>query len=549
MKTARLTNAGKALLVPRFSVSNVFVCIVLFGMSIQSIGLHAQTYTDLHDFNCPVDGGRPNYSGIVAQGRDGNLYGTLPVGCGGSLGTVFKITPSGTFTVIYKFTISDGSRPFSGLTLGTDGNFYGTTQQGGTAGYGTLFKITPSGTLTVLHTFGGYDGAQANQPPVLGKVGLYGVTPAEAAYSILPSGAFKWLSKANFTGPSSAPLVLAGNGNLYGTQWTGGSSGYGTVFKLSPDGTLTTIYTFDQTHGASPSGLVVGSDGNLYGTARAGGTATNPAGVVFKLTPNGAITVLHNFDSQSSDGASPLSGLVASSDGNFYGGTQASKGAPHGTLFKITKGGIFSVVHTFHGSEGEYVFSAPMQHTNGIIYGTTNSGGATNNGVFWSLNAGIAPFVSIVGLPTGKPGTTVEILGQGFSSATSVMFGSGAASFNVVSDTYLTAIVPDSGTVGPVTVSTSSGALKSAQTFKVLPVLSTFSPSRGPVGTQVTITGAGLADTSAVTFNGVKAAFTVNLDGTQITATVPSGATSGKLVIKTPGSLITFPDYMPFIVT
>ena len=292
----------------------------------------------------------------------------------------------------------------------------------------------------------------------LGKVGLYGVTSFQTAYSISPSGMFKWLPKANFTGSSYAPLVLAANGNLYGTEEHGGSTGYGTVFELAPNGTLTTIYTFDQTHGAAPSGtLVVGSDGNLYGTAAAGGTAANPAGVVFKLTLKGSITVLHNFDSQSSEGATPETGLVVGSDGNFYGGTQTSAAAPYGTLFKISKAGSFSVVHTFDNSDGNFPYSAPMQHTNGSIYGTTNSGGAHGNGVFWRLDPGIKPFVSIVGFPAGKPGTTVQILGQGFNSATSVKFGSGSASFNVVSDTYLTATVPDSGTVGPVTVTTSSG--------------------------------------------------------------------------------------------
>src|SRR5450755_1121316 len=143
------------------------VCLLLVVFA--PIALHAQTYTDLHDLNCNSDGCNANYPAIPAQGRDGNLYGTL-VGGVASHGTVYKITPSGTLSVLYNFSGPDGAIPYSGLTLGTDGNFYGTTVLGGANNCGTLFSITPAGALTMLHSFAcpGAGGSPV-AAPVLGK--------------------------------------------------------------------------------------------------------------------------------------------------------------------------------------------------------------------------------------------------------------------------------------------------------------------------------------------------------------------------------------------
>src|SRR5712692_1701094 len=183
--------------------------------------LFGQTYTDLHDFDCQVDGCAPEFAGILAQGRDGNLYGTLPTALRKGNGTVFKITPSGTITPIYNF---DGWIPDSGLTLGTDGNFYGTTYGGGANGLGTIFKITSEGHLTPLHDFTSSDGYTPEAPPVQGKGStFYGVTPTGTAYSITSSGTFKLLS-TSIPGRSYAPLLFASDGNFYGTTVEGGAS-------------------------------------------------------------------------------------------------------------------------------------------------------------------------------------------------------------------------------------------------------------------------------------------------------------------------------------
>jgi uncharacterized repeat protein (TIGR03803 family) len=522
------------------------VLLLGLAMSITPTTLHAQTYTDLHNFSCISDGCDGAWPGIPAQARDGNLYGTLPAGGSSSNGTIYKITPSGSFNAIHNFSGSDGYGPYSGLTLGTDGDLYGVTYNDGANGYGTIFKITTAGALTTLHNFTAAEEGGAYGAPVQGKNGtFYGVTYYGKAYSITSAGTFKLLPNPT-PGSSQAPLILASDGNLYGTTITGGI-GYGTVFRMSSTGAIKVIYSFDYTHGYYPYGPVVqGSDGFLYGTASGGGSTAHAAGVVFKLSTGGAVTVLHEFDSTSTtDGYQPIASLVSATDGNFYGATSAGVSggsAPYGTLFKITKTGMYTMLHAFDSTHGQAPETTPIQHTNGIVYGETYQGGSGSGsgGVFYSLNASISPFISLVGFPAGTAGQTVQILGNGLTGTTSVKFGSGSASFTVVSNTYMTAVVPTSGTSGTVTVATPGGTLKSKQLFKVTPVISSFTPSSGPVGTQVTITGTGLTGATKVTFGGVSAIFTVN-SGTQVTATVPSGGVTGKIKITTAGGSATSP--------
>jgi uncharacterized repeat protein (TIGR03803 family) len=514
--------------------------IFLLVISVSSSTVQAQTFTDLYDFNCNTDGCNGRYPGRIAQGRDGNLYSTMPGGGNPNLGTIFNIAPGGVFNKIYNFAGSDGYGPFSGLTLGTDGNFYGATYNDGGNGYGTLFKITPGGTLTTLHNFTAAEEGGAYGTPVASKTGTYyGVTYYGKAYSITPSGTFKLLPNP-IDSSSFAPLILGSDGNFYGTTITGGTNGRGSVFRMSTSGAITTIYSFDYTHGSEPYGPVVqGSDGYLYGTTAAGGSMAHSTGVVFKLSTKGVITVLHEFDNTSmTDGYQPLSGLVAATDGNFYGATSSGAyggATQYGVLFKITKTGTYTVLHNFDSTHGAQPISELFQSTNGVIYGETQSG-ASGGGVFYSWNAGIAAFVSLVGFPAGSAGTVVQILGQGFNSASSVKFGTGSASFTIGSDTYMTATVPANGTTGAVTVTTSGGVLKSAQNYKVIPLITSFSPTSGPVGSPVTINGSGFVGASKVTFGGVKATtYSVNSAGTQITATVPTGAVTGKIGVTTTG--------------
>lgn len=507
--------------------------------------LHAQVYTDLHDFDCTLEGCSPTYPEVLAQGRDGNLYGTTDSGGTSGMGTVFKMTPSGAVTTIHNFSGLDGQNPDGGLVLGTDGNFYGTTRFGGTSNLGTVFKITPAGVLTTLHSFSGSDGSEPRPGLVQGKNGtFYGTTcgfnAPWTAYSITSAGNFKTINSTGdvrIAACSLAPLALANDGNLYGTTTAGGPTEQGTVFRMTPAGAMKAIYNGDFANGSNLVGAVTqGNDGFLYGTTSANGSGG--FGVVFKLSLSGKYTKLHEFGLDLiHDGMYPDAGMVAASDGKFYGATSAGESGgsvPNGNLFSVTSSGTYTLLYAFDGTHGYLAQATPMQHTNGKFYGVAEGGGAHSGGVIYRLDNSAPPFVS-PSTRWGSAGQIVEILGQGFTGTSGVKFGTGSATFTVVSDTDLTATVPSNGTTGFVTVTTPSGTLTSIRNFFVVPVVSSLAPASGAVGTQVTITGSGFLGATQVTFGGVKAtSYTVN-SGTGITATVPTGAVTGKIAVKTAG--------------
>jgi uncharacterized repeat protein (TIGR03803 family) len=563
--------------------------LVFLIIGAANIAVHAQnyTYSVLLTFGEPGPFyGFPAATEILAQGRDGNLYSTTPSGgANNSSGTVYKITPAGQLTVLYSLCSQtgcvDGAGGDGGLTLGTDGNFYGTTAGGGSLSCGFIFKITPAGSYTVLYNFtGGNDGCGPTAPPIRGNDGSfygtastspYGTNNDGALYKITPSGKFTILHDFNGTDGKdpAAPLVLGSDGNFYGTTYLGGSGSGGTVFKMTPSGKLTTLYNFcsqtNCTDGNYPAGgLVQGGDGNFYGTTQYGGSYCIPGpgcGTIFKITPTGRLTTLHAMNSLTDgnfngwlNGNSDhpdSSGLVLASDGNFYGA--ASGGGPPGcecgTLFKITPGGSFSVIHVFGSFQGDGEGPGPMmQNTNGILYGTTDAvtggGSACPSGgfscaVFYNLNASLPAFVKPM-THFGKVGSTIEFLGQGFDTSTTVSFNGTPATPTVVSGTYLTAKVPNGATSGFVTVNTSVGTLTSDKQFRVTPQIESFNPPSGPVGTVVTIAGVSLTQATKVTFGGKSPAFTVNSD-IQVTATVPTGAVTGRIVITTPGGTASSP--------
>jgi len=558
-----------------FRIGTAFVLAMLvLAVAGAVVPAQALTPTTVHDFNGTPGPVNPNIEAI-AQGRDGNLYLTSFGGTGGAInctvtycGEAFNITPSGTVTNLFDFSNNScpadfcGYYAYGGLTLGADGNFYGATYNGGTTGdNGTVFQLTPAGVATALHNFtGATDGSHPYGAPIQGTNGIfYGTTtsatvPNSTAYSVTSSGVFTTLH--TFTGTDGqgvyAPLVQGTDGNFYGDTSSGGTSGNGVIFKMTKSGTVTVLHNFTGTDGSNGSfPLIQASDGNFYGSTYAGGTAG--AGVIFKITSKGTYTVLHNVNG-TTDGNGPWGSLVQATDGKLYGIT--SNGCMNfdgGTIFSVTTSGTFTTLYSFTGStDGANPLSPLRQHTNGLLYGTTNSGGDLNDcaanecgvivlgcGEVYSLNIGAAPFASLVST-SGKEGAKIGILGQGFTTASVVKFGGTQATTVTLSGTtFITATVPAGALTAAVTVTTGATTLTSPQTFKVTPTFTSFSPTSGSVGTPVVLTGTGLTQTTKVTFGGVKATtVTVNSD-TQVTANVPTGAVTGKIGITTLGGSVT----------
>lgn len=412
------------------------------------------TLTTIYSFciqpNC-ADGAWP-YFGSLVEGADGNFYGTT-AGAGANWGTVFKVTREGVLTTLHTFCVqdcTDGAAPFAGLVQGTDGNFYGTTWKGGAGGAGTVFKITPGGTLTTLHAFCLRNGC--------------------------PDGSFPY-----------AGLIQGADGNFYGTT-TGGLL-TGTVFRITKEGTLTTVYTFcskpNCADGANPyAGLVEATDGNFYGTTWDGGASGY--GTVFKISREGALTTLYSFCAQGNctDGANPRAGLLQATDGNLYGTTYAGGAmgnCPYGpeggcgTVFRLTRNGVLTTLHTFclqsDCPDGSAPYAGLFQQTSGGFYGTTTSGGPNNSnsayGTVFSLSVRLGPFVSLARNPA-EIGQTFGVLGQGFVGTTSVSLNGTLADFTIKSATFIEATVPEGATTGYVTVTTPTGVLKSNVPFRVI---------------------------------------------------------------------------------
>jgi uncharacterized repeat protein (TIGR03803 family) len=388
-----------------------------------------------------TDGSSP-LAGLM-QVAGGAFYGTTQVGGANGVGTVFRITPGAPLTTIYNFcpltNCPDGAQPFAGLIQGADGSFYGTTNEGGANGNaGTVFKITPGGALTTIHSF--------------------------CASAGCTDGSFP-----------RAVLVQGSDAKFYGTTGTDGANGRGTVFKVSPlTGALTTLYAFCAfagcADGSGPvAGVVEGKDGNYYGTTGFGGiTNTNcpsGCGTVFKITPEGTLTTLHSFDS--SDGAIPLA-LVRATDDNLYGTTELGGSSNKGTIFQITPSGTLTTLHSFSSTDGDQPESGLMQDTDGTFYGTTELGGTEFNvGTVYHLSTGLGPFVKTLPM-FAAAGATVRILGTNLTNATSVTFNGTPATFSVVSATEVSATVPAGATDGQVQVTTPSGTLTSNVAFVVL---------------------------------------------------------------------------------
>jgi uncharacterized repeat protein (TIGR03803 family) len=310
--------------------------------------------TVMHDFTLGADGILPLTPLLLAN--DGNFYGTAAFGPGIQIdGTAFRMSPAGTVTVLHTFAgTTDGSVPVTALIQAADGNLYGTTNysdNGDTVG--TIYKMTLDGTETVLHTLSLFQ------------------TEGDS-----PQGA----------------LIQAADGNFYGTARYGGTGNIGTIFRIDYAGTLTVMHSFAGSDGIFPtSGLIQATDGNFYGTTNTGGTGKPfGSGTVYRMTADGTVTTLHAFTG-GDDGGFPIGPLIQGSDGNLYGTTSLGGAFNGGAIFRVTLDGVLTVLHSFGETPADGVnpTAGLLQGRDGNLYGTTTAGGSFNRGIAFRLN--IAP--------------------------------------------------------------------------------------------------------------------------------------------------------------
>jgi uncharacterized repeat protein (TIGR03803 family) len=407
--------------IPWRQVLGLLAAIAVMSMVVPSRAqLHhvppaAPSFTVLHSFAGGADGAQP-VAGLIRDAA-GNLYGTTYVGggsdaCGYGCGTVFKLSPTGTETVLHSFINGmDGSSP-NGLLRDAAGNLYGTANSGGADGAGVVFKLSSIGTDAVLYTVtGGADGFEPNGPLIQDAVGnLYGTTNAGGSTTgtcrcgvvfelIRRNSGYDFKVLQNFTGGADgaipAGLVRDAAGNLYGTTSYGGGGskvctdapgGCGTVFKLSPTGTKTILHRFTGgADGAHPAGnLIQDAAGNLYGTTEYG------EGVVFKLSPTGCTyTILYSFTG-GADGAGPSSGVIRDAADNLYGTTLGGGAYGAGVVFKLSPTGTETVLHSFTGGpDGANPFAGLVPDTAGNLYGTTLYGGAASSTCAFGNGCGV----------------------------------------------------------------------------------------------------------------------------------------------------------------
>jgi uncharacterized repeat protein (TIGR03803 family) len=457
-------------------------------------------FTTLYNF-CSLAGCADGLSpSALILGTDGEFYGTTEAGGGYTGGTVFKVTRSGTLTTLYSFcsqggVCTDGEVPV-GLVQASNGEFYGATAYGGSFSGGTIFKVTPDGTLTTLYSFCAQPGCIDGSKPYAG-------------------------------------LIQAADGDLYGTTITGGAFNSGTIFRITPSGTLKTLYSFCSQNGcADGSGpwgvLVQAANGDFYGTTTLGGMAgttcgNDQCGTIFRISASGTFTTIYSFCSQAgcADGSNPFAGLVQATNGDLYGSTEFSGAGADcavqgscGTIFKITPSGTLTTLYSFCSkpgcADGNNPQAAFIEAPNGNLFGITVGHGTIGSSTIFRMSPSgtlttLYSFCAQAGCPDGTEplalvqGTNGTFYGTTLRGGTSAYGGYGTI------------------------FSFSTGQAPFIETR----------PTSGAVGKAVTILGYKLTGATSVTFNGKPAAFTIK-SATEITTTVPAGATTGKVEVITP---------------
>jgi uncharacterized repeat protein (TIGR03803 family) len=367
----------------RFRAAHAALALSMFLVRVflapQAAQAQAYTETILHSFQGSPDGYNP-YSSLVRD-KAGNLYGTTAGGGTSMQGTVFKVDTSGTETVLYSFKGSpDASGPYAGLVRDGAGNLYGTTPKGGRFDRGTVFKVDTAGKETVLHNFRWVDGkwpygglVRDNQGNLYGTTSAGGTLGRGTVFKLDVSG--KETVVCNFTGQGGrspwAGVIRDAVGNLYGTTL---GYGGGTVFEVEAAGGEIVLHRFGSKAKAPYAALTRDASGKLYGTS--GGGKYNQ-GAVFNLDMNGAFGLLYSFTGSGGDGSDPQSALVRDAAGTLYGTTVFGGASGLGTVFRVTRGGKETVLHSFTGSGGDGAnpYAGLIMDSAGNLYGTTQQGG------------------------------------------------------------------------------------------------------------------------------------------------------------------------------
>jgi uncharacterized repeat protein (TIGR03803 family) len=383
---------------PDTSVTQSMRSLPTFGHSAARVRTNVQTETVLHSFGGDPDGAQPE-GALLNVG--GTLYGVTKTGGASNLGAVYSITPSGQYVVYYSFSGgTNGAKPY-GRLVNVGRTLYGTTSEGGASGTGTVFSIRITSDPvkeTVLHSFGeGSDGKEPNAGPVAVNTDLYGTTRFGGTsgdgtvFKITTAGEEKVIY--NFTAGSDGAYpgseLLKVGSLFYGTTTEGGTGNYGIVFSVSPTGTEAVLHTFSFSDGADPidAGGLIDQDGALYGTTAGGGTSGY--GSIFKISIAGSFTNLYNFKG-SPDGLHPVAGLT-DVDGTLFGvttggGNSGCGGFGCGVIFALLPRFGETVFYSFTGeADGDYPY-ASMVNVGGTLYGTTSNRSSNKLGTIFSLS-------------------------------------------------------------------------------------------------------------------------------------------------------------------
>jgi uncharacterized repeat protein (TIGR03803 family) len=409
--------------------SGIAAIAALVALCLAPAQSHAAKYNIINSF---TGGSAGNHAwGGLARDAKGNLYGTTidggtidAVNCPNGCGVVYQLVPpkegttAWTRKTLHRLVYSEGAFSYSNMVFGPDGALYGFTSEGGANGKGTAFRLLPPGaaadraatwTFEVIHDFGGKTGDNPYGDLLIDSKGvIYGMTysgatnDAGTVFKLTPRSSLPWRASVlhTFTGADGSAgeggLVMDAKGRLFGATSMGGANDKGVVFRLTPPASTGTDWTYKVLHsfaggmddGQEPYGSLVLVNGRLLGTSYRGGQ--NDKGTIYQITPSGTLfSLVHPLDS-ASDGASPYTGLTATTDGSLFGITYLDgPGMPsaQGTLFKLTfvgDGWAFSVAHAFTGAPDGDDATGTLLFDGTLLYGTTNYGGANDKGMVFT---------------------------------------------------------------------------------------------------------------------------------------------------------------------